>query len=109
MLAALSLCLLEVPAQAQSAKERNGEQLWKGYCASCHDGKQATQLLGAGLTTQAIVAVTRSGVSSMPSFAPAQVSDAELLALADWISHQQKPADEDDERAPRHATRQRSR
>jgi len=103
----LLLCL---PAHAQSVGEwRNSEQLWRSTCAYCHDGRLASQLLGARLTAQAVLAAARAGPNSMPSFSASQVSDAELRALADWMSRQKKPATDDDGRSPRHAARQRSR
>jgi len=94
---------------AQAAGEwRDSEQLWHSTCAYCHDGRVASQLLGERLSTQAVLGAARGAAQPMPSFTPSQVSDAELRALTDWIARQKRPPGEDP-RAPRHATRQRSR
>ncbi|HTT02575.1 MAG TPA: cytochrome c [Steroidobacteraceae bacterium] len=108
--AALGVALLPCEhAWAQAAGEwRNSEQLWRSTCAYCHDGHVASQLLGERLTAQAVLGAARGAAQPMPSFTPSQVSDAELRALTDWIAHQKKPP-ADDQRAPRHATRQRAR
>jgi mono/diheme cytochrome c family protein len=79
-------------APAQSAGEWRGPQhLWDALCGYCHGAGVSLQLLGAKLPAPLIAEVTRSGLKAMPPFAPTQISDAELAALAEWISHSEPP------------------
>ena len=77
---------------AQSAGEWRGPQhMWDALCAYCHGAGVSLQLLGMQLPAPLIAEVTRRGLKAMPPFAPTQISDAELAALAEWISHSEPP------------------
>ena len=79
-------------AAAQSAGEWRGpEHLWGALCGYCHGSGVSLQLLGAKLPAATIAEFTRKGLKAMPPFAPTQVSDAELAALAAWISRSEAP------------------
>ncbi|MCC7461302.1 MAG: cytochrome c [Gammaproteobacteria bacterium] len=79
-------------AAAQSAGEWRGpEQLWGALCGYCHGAGVSLQLLGAKLPAATIAEFTRKGLKAMPPFAPTQISDAELAALAAWISRSEAP------------------
>jgi mono/diheme cytochrome c family protein len=86
------LLLASGPAAAQSAGQWQGsEHLWRAVCSYCHGAGVGLQLLGAKLPASVIVEFTRKGLKQMPPFAPTQISDAELVALADWISRSEPP------------------
>lgn len=77
---------------AQSAGEWRGPQhLWDALCAYCHGAGVSLQLLGMQLPAPLIAEVTRRGLKAMPPFAPTQISDAELAALAEWVSRSEPP------------------
>jgi mono/diheme cytochrome c family protein len=79
-------------ATAQSAGEWRGpEQLWGALCGYCHGAGVSLQLLGAKLPAATIVEFTRKGLKAMPPFAPTQIDDVELAALAEWISRSEPP------------------
>ena len=90
---AVALALLApAHATAQSAGEWRGpEHLWGALCGYCHGSGVSLQLLGAKLPAATIVEFTRKGLKAMPPFAPTQISDAELAALAAWISCSEAP------------------
>jgi mono/diheme cytochrome c family protein len=91
MTAAL-LVLVSSTAAAQSAGQWQGPaHLWRALCSYCHGAGVAQQLLGAKLPAAVIVEFTRKGLQQMPGFAPTQINDAELAALAEWISKSEPP------------------
>jgi mono/diheme cytochrome c family protein len=86
------LVLVSSTAAAQSAGEWQGpEHIWRAVCSYCHGAGVGLQLLGAKLPASVIVEITRNGLKQMPAFAPTQISDAELAALAEWISRSEPP------------------
>jgi len=102
--------LVPTAAQAQSAGEwPSSQQLWRETCSYCHNDHVARELRGTGLTAQAIATAVRSGPGTMPTFAPSEVSDAELERLAQWLTAQRKPTADADRsaRTPRHGSRER--
>ncbi len=107
------LLLMCGAVHAQSAGEwRSSEQLWRSTCAYCHDDRIADELRGRQLAPAALTGAVRAGPRAMPAFAPSQISDAELDALADWLARQKRPVAEEKqrgERVPRHGSRDRSR
>jgi mono/diheme cytochrome c family protein len=90
--AAVLLALAAGTAAAQSAGQWQGPpQLWRALCGYCHGAGVAKQLLGARLPSAVIAEIVRQGLPQMPAFMPTQVSDAELGALAEWISRSEPP------------------
>jgi mono/diheme cytochrome c family protein len=84
--------LLAASAAAQSAGEWRGPgHIWQSLCGYCHGHGVSLPLLGAKLPASAITQITRHGLKAMPAFAPTQIGDAELAALAEWISRAQPP------------------
>ncbi|HTW38254.1 MAG TPA: cytochrome c [Steroidobacteraceae bacterium] len=104
-------CLLATAARAQSAGEwRSSHELWRRTCGYCHNDRVARELRGTGISAPLLISAVRSGPGGMPSFAPSEVSDAELEQLAQWIAAQRKPpAPEPDRsaRTARHGSRER--
>jgi mono/diheme cytochrome c family protein len=91
-LAAALLALASGTAAAQSAGQWQGPaHVWRAVCSYCHGAGVGLQLLGAKLPASVIVEITRNGLKQMPGFAPTQISDAELAALAEWISRSEPP------------------
>ena len=89
--ALLALCACTTAA-AQSAGQWQGpEHVWRAVCSYCHGAGVGLQLLGAKLPASVIVEITRKGLKQMPGFAPTQISDTELAALAEWISRSASP------------------
>jgi mono/diheme cytochrome c family protein len=86
------LALASRTAAAQSAGQWQGpEHLWRAVCGYCHGTGIGVPLLGARLPAATIAEFTRKGLKQMPPFAPSQISDAELAALAEWISRSAPP------------------
>jgi len=92
-LACGALLLLASPlAAAQSAGQWQGpEHIWRAICSYCHATGVGVQLLGTRVPAAIIAEITRKGVNQMPGFAPSQISDAELAALAEWITRASPP------------------
>lgn len=91
-LAAALLALATGTAAAQSAGQWQGPpQLWRALCGYCHGAGVAKQLLGARLPAAVVAQIVRQGLPQMPAFMPTQVSNAELGALAEWISRSEPP------------------
>ena len=90
---ALGLALgLGAPAQAQTAGQwRDSAQLWRATCALCHGVGVGPELLGRPWTPAVLTVWLRHGPGAMPTFAAAQISDAEIAALAHWVSQQPAP------------------
>lgn len=87
-----ALLLAAGPVRAQSAGEWRGPaHLWHALCGYCHGAGVGLQLLGAHRPAELIATITRSGLRAMPAFAPTQISDEELTALAEWISRSEAP------------------
>ncbi len=111
-LAGLAVALLTTAAvRAQSAGEwRSSRQVWREACGYCHNDRVAPELRGTTLAAGVIVSAVRAGPGGMPSFAPSELSDAELEQLAEWIVSQSKPSVTGTDRGarmPRHASRER--
>jgi mono/diheme cytochrome c family protein len=111
-LAALAIALLATAAaRAQSAGEwRSSRELWRETCGYCHNDRVARELRGTGISARLLISAVRSGPGGMPSFAPSEVSDAELEQLAEWIAAQPSPSASSSDRGartPRHGSRER--
>lgn len=66
--------------------ERTPEVVYAKVCGYCHGRNIGPILLGRKLDTDMIKAVARQGRNGMPAFRPTEVTNAELDALATWIS-----------------------
>lgn len=91
-------------ARAQGATVENGKQVYDYWCATCHGtgrGKPGTTALAAkykgterppvladrtDLTLPAIRLFVRNGISIMPMFRKTEVSDADLEAIAAYLT-----------------------
>lgn len=85
---ALGLCL--VPAGGASAgvasPPRAPAVIYAKTCGYCHGQHVAPVIRGRNLPPQIIAQYVRSGPRAMPAFRPTEISDAELKALAQWVS-----------------------
>lgn len=98
LLAAAPLALAASPAPTP-----DGAKIFQKWCAPCHapgnthPGTQALTAKYAGeksgvltewtdLTPEVVHFVVRHGISVMPQFRKTEISDAELDALANWLS-----------------------
>ncbi len=89
------------PAAVQSASEaaRSPETIFASRCAYCHDdGGWGTRALArrmpegeaalldrVNLPPAYTAFVVRRGIGAMPQFTPAELTDEELEALANWL------------------------
>ncbi|MCY1274614.1 4-cresol dehydrogenase [hydroxylating] cytochrome c subunit [compost metagenome] len=94
--------LLALGAAASTAQaERKAQQVWADTCAYCHVSGIGPALLGRQLPPAMIQVLARYGSRQMPAFRDSEISDAELTALADWISQQPDlPKEEKSHAAP---------
>jgi len=63
-------------------------------CAYCHGSNVGPIILGRHLPADMIKGTVRAGRGAMPAFRPTEISDADLAALADWISMSKPDASE---------------
>jgi cytochrome c553 len=73
---------------------------WVDACTYCHEAQIAPSLFGRRLEPAAIVVIVRNGLPAMPAFHRAEISDAELAALAAWIARQPPTAPSPPARSP---------
>lgn len=66
--------------------QRAPEAVYAKVCGYCHGRNIGPILLGRKLPVDMITLVVREGRNGMPAFRPTEVSNAELEALAKWIS-----------------------
>ena len=69
-----------------SATPRSAEKVYASTCGYCHGRNVGPVILGRGLPAPAIDAMVRNGLNAMPAFRPTEISDAELAAVAAWVS-----------------------
>lgn len=74
--------------------QRAPEQVYAKVCGYCHGRNIGPILLGRNLPTDMVKAVARQGRNAMPAFRPTEVTNAELDALATWISKTPAKAEE---------------
>lgn len=86
--AALGLCL--APAGGAytgvASPPRAPEVVYAKTCGYCHGQHVAPVIRGRNLPPEIIAQYVRSGPRAMPAFRPTEISDAELKALARWVS-----------------------
>jgi mono/diheme cytochrome c family protein len=76
-------------AQAQATYEvqpRAPEYLYARTCGYCHGHNVAPIIRGRNLPAPVMAAMVRSGQGAMPAFKPTEITNAELQALAAWLS-----------------------
>jgi mono/diheme cytochrome c family protein len=96
-----TLVALAIPA---TGAEMTGKEVFEHYCAACHgsaDGPGTMQLARTrgkeqallverrNLTAEYIEYVVRHGLKAMPPFAPSDLTDARLQALAAFLAKSQ--------------------
>ncbi len=91
LLVAGAVAALVLPALARaeappSAAPRSAEKVYADSCGYCHGRNVGPVILGRALPVPAIEAMVRGGLRAMPAFRPTEISDAELAAVAAWIS-----------------------
>jgi mono/diheme cytochrome c family protein len=75
------------PAASQAAGEwRDPKHMYASSCQYCHDTGVSPVLRGRMLPVEYIIERVRKGFGPMPAFKPSELSDADLDALASWIS-----------------------
>ena len=65
---------------------RAPEAIYAKTCGYCHGARVAPVIRGRKLPVEVITSCVRSGPRAMPAFRPTEISNAELAALAKWIS-----------------------
>lgn len=65
---------------------RTPEQIYAKTCGYCHGRNVGPIILGRAIPADTVKYIVRHGQNGMPAFRPSEISDAELAALADWIS-----------------------
>ena len=90
--------LAETPRPPKTAVPLNGKALFQEKCAMCHGaGGMGTGLLGrrvqpalleqrTDLEAEYVITASRTGIGNMPAIPRGEVSDAELRAIADFLS-----------------------
>ncbi len=103
ILSALFAAVLATPAAADPSVAPSGRDVYERWCAACHDaganhpGTRALAAKYQGATPAALLERTdlpaatvkvfvRNGVSVMTYFRKTEISDAQLDALADFLS-----------------------
>jgi len=84
--AALVLPTLAGAEAPPSATPRSAEKVYADSCGYCHGRNVGPVILGRALPVPAIEAMVRGGLRAMPAFRPTEISDAELAAVAAWVS-----------------------
>jgi (+)-pinoresinol hydroxylase len=105
--AACSVMLAAPPAGSEPPPPASGRAVYEKWCAPCHDPgiihpgthalmakyqgtKPAVLLEWTDLPPQTVKHVVRHGISVMPQFRKTEISDAELDALAAYLSRNTK-------------------
>jgi (+)-pinoresinol hydroxylase len=95
------------PAAGVDAPAATGQQVYEKWCEPCHapgskypgtvalaalykGSKPAVLVERTDLTPAVVKQFVRNGVSVMPFFRKTEISDAELDALAAWLSRQKQ-------------------
>jgi mono/diheme cytochrome c family protein len=96
MAAALGLASTAFASQklGEYQPERTPDVTYTKVCGYCHGKNVGPIILGRKLDTDMIKAVARHGRNGMPAFRPTEVTNAELDALAIWISKSPVPTEE---------------
>lgn len=84
----LGLCLLPAGGAFAGAASppRTPEVIYAKTCGYCHGQHVAPVIRGRHLPPEIISQYVRSGPRAMPAFRPTEITNAELKALAQWVS-----------------------
>lgn len=87
--------LVDRPITPDTVSERRGERLFYRHCSTCHPGGEAG--LGPALNDkplpEALVrAQIREGVGAMPAFHDHKLTDAQVEAIAAFVSELRQPS-----------------
>jgi len=70
---------------------QDSPRIWTTVCSQCHGTKVAVELRGKELPMEMIYTMVRQGISGMPAFSAAQISDDQLVDLSQWLSSATAP------------------
>ena len=98
------------PVEAAGTNAAQAKALWKRHCSICHlQGGTGTFMLGrrmgteralleqrTDLNAQYVRTVVRNGIQSMPRFSRAELPDADLDRIAQYLAGKGEPRDEQD-------------
>jgi mono/diheme cytochrome c family protein len=108
--AAMSVLAIQTHAIAADTQNQRGHEVFTTWCQPCHAPNSATSPRLAGtmvleqkykgtkpaaledrtdLNPSMVAAFVRNGVNSMPFFRKTEVSDADLKAVGEYLSHKQ--------------------
>lgn len=65
---------------------KDGAEVYAKVCGHCHDTGVAPPLLGRRLPPPLVTAFARNGIRAMPAFRAAEIDDAALAKVAEYIS-----------------------
>ena len=82
----LASAAFAAPKLGEYQPQRAPEEVYAKVCGYCHGRNIGPILFGRNLPTDMVKAVARQGRNGMPAFRPTEVTNAELDALATWIS-----------------------
>ena len=76
------------PRQASGSGDgwKDGAEVYAKVCAHCHEHGVAVAIRGRALPPPLITAFVRNGSRAMPAFRQAEIDDATLAKLADYVS-----------------------
>lgn len=70
---------------AVTTPARSPEQVYGQVCAHCHEARIGPVLKGRALPAEVVKHFVRYGNGAMPAWRPTDVSNEELMRLAEWI------------------------
>lgn len=65
---------------------QDAEQVYAKVCSNCHETNVGPVLKGRNLPPAYFVTITRNGFRAMPSFREAEIDDASLQSLAEFLA-----------------------
>jgi mono/diheme cytochrome c family protein len=65
---------------------KDGAEVYAKVCGYCHDAGVGPALLGRQLPPPLLTAFARNGIRAMPAFRAAEIDDAALAKVAEYIS-----------------------
>ena len=86
MLAGSMVSIATGEALEPSSGWKDGAEVYAKVCAYCHDTGVGPALLGRRLPPPLVTAFARNGIRSMPAFRVAEIDDAALAKVAEYIS-----------------------
>lgn len=73
---------------------RAPQDVYRVTCGYCHGHNVGPLILGRKLPSAAIQTMVRAGRGAMPAFRPTEITNAELVALSQWIEKSKANAKE---------------